>query len=104
VRVTECEVITKMEQGGQGGWPQFTLGYGLCFGHNEIKAISMAVLDRALAAETPRNPTEDQEFVLLHTDGIEAAGFCAHYKLPHYVTFQADLDQIRGIRKGGAGA
>ncbi len=25
--------------------PAFTLGYGACFGHNEVKAISMAVLD-----------------------------------------------------------
>ncbi|RLB83077.1 MAG: carbon-phosphorus lyase [Deltaproteobacteria bacterium] len=98
LRVTECEVITRMEKSKTDSRPQFTLGYGLCFGHNEIKAISMAVLDRALMSEEPKSPTEDQEFVLLHTDGIEASGFCLHYKLPHYVTFQSDLERIRKVR------
>jgi alpha-D-ribose 1-methylphosphonate 5-triphosphate synthase subunit PhnI len=99
VRVTECEVITQMEKRGPDDQPRFTLGYGLCFGHNEVKAISMAVLDRALGVETPKAPPEDQEFVLLHTDGIEASGFCLHYKLPHYVSFQADLEQMRRARE-----
>ena len=40
-------------------------------------------------------PNQDQEFVLLHVDGIESMGFCNHYKLPHYVTFQSDLDRLR---------
>ncbi|NTW37310.1 MAG: carbon-phosphorus lyase complex subunit PhnI, partial [Syntrophobacteraceae bacterium] len=90
VRVTECEVITQMGKGQADGKPQFTLGYGLCFGHNETKAICMAVLDRTLMSPNPERPTEDQEFVLLHTDGVESSGFCLHYKLPHYVSFQAD--------------
>jgi alpha-D-ribose 1-methylphosphonate 5-triphosphate synthase subunit PhnI len=99
VRVTECEVITQMGRGQADGKPQFTLGYGLCFGHNETKAICMAVLDRTLMSPNPERPTEDQEFVLLHTDGVESSGFCLHYKLPHYVSFQADLSQIRGLRE-----
>ncbi len=100
VRMTECEVITQMEMAANTDLPEFTLGYGLCLGHNEVKAISMAILDRALRSQNPGSPTEDQEFVLLHTDGIESSGFCAHYKLPHYVTFQADLDRIREARDG----
>jgi len=98
VRVTECEVITQMKKAEGDGQPRFTLGYGLCFGHNEVKAISMAVLDRTLMAENPKSPTEDHEFVLLHTDGIESSGFCLHYKLPHYVCFQADIEQLRCIQ------
>lgn len=97
VRVTECEVIARMEKSETDSKAQFTLGYGLCFGHNEVKAISMAVLDRALMSRDPQSPTEDQEFVLLHTDGIEASGFCLHYKLPHYVTFQTDREQQRMV-------
>jgi alpha-D-ribose 1-methylphosphonate 5-triphosphate synthase subunit PhnI len=97
-RVTECEVIARMDAPSPSELPQFTLGYGLCFGHNEVKAISMAILDRALMSPDPENPTQDQEFVLLHTDGVESSGFCLHYKLPHYVTFQADLSQIREVR------
>lgn len=47
VKVTEAEIISQFPE--PGGPPRYHLGYGLCFGHNEIKAISMAVLDRALA-------------------------------------------------------
>jgi alpha-D-ribose 1-methylphosphonate 5-triphosphate synthase subunit PhnI len=93
VKVTEAEVISSLESDDQG--PKFTLGYGLCFGHNETKAISMAVLDRAMQTCAPSSASEDQEFVLLHTDGVESMGFCNHFKLPHYVTFQSALDRLR---------
>jgi alpha-D-ribose 1-methylphosphonate 5-triphosphate synthase subunit PhnI len=93
VKVTEAEVIARFT--APDGTPRFTLGYGLCFGHNEVKAIAMAVLDRAMQAEEVKSPSEDQEFVLSHIDGIESMGFCTHYKLPHYVTFQSDLDRLR---------
>jgi len=93
VKATEAEIISHAMT--PEGTPKFTLGYGLCFGHNEIKAISMAVLDRAIQTEEPEAPSEDQEFVLSHVDGIESMGFCNHFKLPHYVTFQSSLDRTR---------
>jgi alpha-D-ribose 1-methylphosphonate 5-triphosphate synthase subunit PhnI len=95
--VTEVEIVASVER-AEDDEPAFSLGYGACFGHNEVKAISMAVLDRAMKTAAPHAPAEDQEFVLLHTDGIESSGFCSHFKLPHYVTFQADLDRLRGLR------
>ncbi len=55
----------------------------------------MAVLDRCMQAREPKAPAENQEFVLQHIDGIESMGFCNHYKLPHYVTFQSALDRVR---------
>ena len=61
----------------------------------------MAILDRATAAARPESPGEDEEFVLLHSDGIESSGFTAHWKLPHYVTFQSELDRLRAARRGG---
>jgi len=101
VLVTECEIVAMFEKTDEGA-PVFTLGYGACFGHNEVKAIAMAVLDRAIsvAGEKGRvaNPSEDPEFVLLHVDGIESMGFCTHYKMPHYVTFQSDMDRLRAAR------
>lgn len=97
VRVTEAEVIARLD--AEGETPKFTLGYGLCFGHNEVKAISMAVLDRAMQTTEPEMPSENQEFVLSHIDGIESMGFCSHYKLPHYVTFQSDLDRLRKVKE-----
>lgn len=98
VKVTEAEIISETRD-DSGDLPRFSLGYGLCLGHNETKAISMAVLDRATQAEEPRVPSEDQEFVLLHTEGIESMGFCNHFKLPHYVTFQSALDRLRTSRE-----
>ncbi|HLL88392.1 MAG TPA: carbon-phosphorus lyase complex subunit PhnI [Tepidisphaeraceae bacterium] len=102
VLVTECEVVAMYDQSDGGSKPTFGLGYGCCFGHNEVKAIAMAVLDRALqkgAADGPANPSEDPEFVLLHVDGIESMGFATHYKMPHYVTFQSDLDRLRATQR-----
>lgn len=93
VKVTEAEVVARFE--GSDGMPRFSLGYGLCFGQNEIKAISMAVLDRCTRSREPSCPAEDQEYVLYHIDGIEAMGFCNHWKLPHYVDFLSDLDRLR---------
>jgi alpha-D-ribose 1-methylphosphonate 5-triphosphate synthase subunit PhnI len=93
VKVTEAEVLARMQD--NDGLPKFSLGYGLCFGQNEIKAISMAILDRCTRTKNPESPAEDQEFVLYHTDGIEAMGFCNHWKLPHYVDFLSDLDRLR---------
>ena len=55
----------------------------------------MAVLDRTTRTTQPTCPAEDQEYVLYHTDGIEAMGFCNHWKLPHYVDFLSDLDRLR---------
>ncbi len=97
--VTEVEIVASVQRPEGEEKPTFSLGYGACFGHNEVKAISMAVLDRAMKSPSPHAPAEDQEFVLLHTDGIESSGFCSHFKLPHYVTFQADLDRLRDIRR-----
>ena len=98
VLVTEAEVIARLAEAE--GPARFSLGYGLCFGHNETKAIAMAVLDRAMSGGEPAAPSEDQEFVLTHVDGIESMGFCNHYKLPHYVTFQSELDRLRRIQAG----
>jgi len=98
VLMTECEVVAMYEGGDNDGPPVFTLGYGACFGHNEVKAIAMAILDRALQKgmrDGPSNPSEDPEFVLLHVDGVDSMGFARHYKMPHYVTFQSDMDRLR---------
>jgi len=97
--VTEVEIVASVQRPEGEEKPTFSLGYGACFGHNEVKAISIGVLDRAMKSPSPHAPAEDQEFVLLHTDGIESSGFCSHFKLPHYVTFQADLNRLRDIRR-----
>lgn len=97
--ITEVEIVARMRDQGKDSNAQFTLGYGICFGHNEVTAIAMATLDGAMVAENPTAPAEDEEFVLYHIDGIEASGFVAHWKLPHYVDFQASLNRIRSVRE-----
>jgi len=65
--------------------------------------MSMAILDRSLKnrefGESVDYPAQDEEFVLYHSDNVEAAGFVEHLKLPHYVDFQGELELIRKIRK-----
>ena len=103
ILVTECESVNQF-QGSRTQPAQFTRGYGLVFGQSERKAISMALVDRALRArelgeETGTAPAQDEEFVLSHCDNIQSSGFLEHIKLPHYVDFQAELELIRKPRR-----
>lgn len=83
--------------------PQLGSGYGLTFGKNERKAMSMAIIDRAMQyeefGEECKYPSQNHEFILSHSDNVEAAGFVSHLKLPHYVDFQSELTVIRRLRK-----
>ena len=100
LELTECETVSSYT--GTARPPCFTRGYGLVFGNNERKALSMSIVDRALRAkelgEPAVGPAQSPEFVLLHGDNVDASGFVQHIKLPHYVDFQADLSLIRGLR------
>ena len=100
VMVTEAEIIAQYSDGKKGSKPELALGYGLCFGQNELKAISMGILDKTMCSKAAvKAPAEDEEFVLYHIDGIESSGFVSHWKLPHYVTFQSTLDRLRKSQK-----
>ena len=105
IPVTEVEsLIVSDEEDGDGGHRSaLDVGYGLVMGDDESKAIAMSVLDHSLRADDARFPTQDQEFVLYHIDGVEATGFISHLKLPHYVTFQSKLDSAlrSAAEKGG---
>ncbi|MEQ8356146.1 MAG: carbon-phosphorus lyase complex subunit PhnI [Kiloniellaceae bacterium] len=102
ITVTECQMINQFAGSAQRP-PQFTRGYGLSFGHCERKTMAMALVDRALRAreldESIDYPAQDEEFVLYHSDNVEAAGFVQHLKLPHYVDFQSELQLVRALRR-----
>ena len=106
--LTECETVNQFT-GSRTEPAQFTRGYGLVFGQTERKAISMALVDRALRWEELGEddqgaPAQDAEFVLYHCDNIQATGFLEHIKLPHYVDFQSELELVRKLRRdAGAG-
>jgi alpha-D-ribose 1-methylphosphonate 5-triphosphate synthase subunit PhnI len=101
IELTECEMVNQFA-GSKTEPPQFTRGYGLAFGHSERKAMAMSLVDRALRAselgETVESPAQQQEFVLSHSDSLEASGFVQHLKLPHYVDFQSELELVRRMR------
>jgi len=106
VRVTEVEAIEDLD-GADEERTRFDVGYGLCFGHNEKKAIAMANLD--IACHRDRRGTGDEagdgagaseleQSILMTTDGLDASGFLEHLKLPHYVTFRSMIDRKMAMR------
>jgi alpha-D-ribose 1-methylphosphonate 5-triphosphate synthase subunit PhnI len=107
ITVTECEMINQFK-GSADVPPQFTRGYGLGFGQCERKTMSMALVDRSLRAgelgEERVAPAQDEEFVLSHSDNVQATGFVEHLKLPHYVDFQSELVLLRRLRANAAKA
>ena len=107
IEITECEMVNQFA-GSKTEPPKFTRGYGLAFGHSERKAMAMSLVDRALRAEELgediESPAQMQEFVLSHSDSLEASGFVQHLKLPHYVDFQSELELVRKMRANQSGA
>lgn len=97
VRVSQAEVASAKESGA------LALGFCATLGWNEVKVIAGATLDLNMDGAPKGSPVEE-EFVLYHTEPVEASGFCLHFKLPHHVTFQSSLDALRGARAGAGGA
>src|ERR1700688_3275824 len=102
IALTECQMVNQFK-GSATEAPCFTRGYGLAFGQSERKTMSMALVDRALRAgelgEEIVAPAQDEEFVMSHSDNVQATGFVEHLKLPHYVDFQSELGLLRKLRK-----
>lgn len=99
IPVTEVESVFPVGQKKEGREQMgFELGCGMVIGRLESKAIAISVLDFSLEHGDEGFPTQDDEFVLYHIDGVEATGFVSHLKLPHYVTFQSKLDSVRSTR------
>ncbi len=108
IAMTEVEGVNHAETGvGGGGHANLEreesqkgmiLGYGATFGQNERKAIAMSILDMGLNIPGNSGPAADEEFVLQHCDAVESSGFVEHLKLPHYVTFQSQLERMRFSR------
>jgi len=102
IELTDCQMVNHFA-GSATMPPQFTRGQGLVFGHGERKAMAMSLVDRVLRAdefdEQATSPAQDSEFVLSHGDNVEASGFVQHLKLPHYVTFESELQLVRQLRE-----
>ena len=94
IEVTACESAGIFEKQSDNR-VQLTTGFGFCFGFNETKAISMSIIDLSLYNSKysigEREIAGDFEMMMHHIDGVDSMGFTNHFKLPHYVTFQSDL-------------
>jgi alpha-D-ribose 1-methylphosphonate 5-triphosphate synthase subunit PhnI len=88
VRVSQVEIISKTKH--------LELGFSATFGWNEVKVIAAATLDITSSQPNPSSASTE-EFILYHTEPVESSGFCIHFKLPHYVTFQSALDTYRRV-------
>ncbi len=103
IRVTACEAIGSFNKDPKDGKLRLATGFGFCIGCNETKAIAMSILDMAMhhpgysvgGVDIAANP----EIIIHHVDGIESMGFANHFKLPHYVTFQADLQVLQKAKE-----
>lgn len=96
VKVSQSEVVDKK-------FEKLGIGYAATFGWNEVKCIAAATLDLNSPGAEKGSATEE-EFFLYHTEGVESSGFCIHFKLPHYVTFQSSLDAMRDAKAKKAAA
>ncbi|SMX27650.1 Alpha-D-ribose 1-methylphosphonate 5-triphosphate synthase subunit PhnI [Pelagimonas phthalicica] len=94
VKVSQAEVVSKKSE-------KLNLGFAATFGWNEVKCISAATLDLN-SGGAPKGSATEEEFFLYHTEGVESSGFCIHFKLPHYVTFQSSLDAMRDAKAKNA--
>ncbi len=95
VRVSSSEIVTNFAGDPQD--PRLDLGFSATLGWNEVKVIAASMLD--LSMERSSHPSQTPEFVLYHTEPVEGSGFCIHFKLPHYVTFQSSLEAMRDVKK-----
>jgi alpha-D-ribose 1-methylphosphonate 5-triphosphate synthase subunit PhnI len=78
IRVTECQMVNQFK-GSASAPPQFTRGYGLVFGQSERKAMAMSLVRSGAAraesfGEDLVAPAQDEEFVISHSDNVQATG------------------------------
>lgn len=96
--VTAAHVVFPGKASLQDQRHDLTFGYGLALGGDERKAIAMAIVDENLSERQDAGTlTHDDEFVLNNIDSVEASGFVEHLKMPHYVSFQADIQRTNRI-------
>lgn len=103
IRVTACETVGSFNRDPKDGKVRLSVGFGFCFGFNETKAIAMSILDLAMSHKTHSVGGSDiatnPEIIIHHVDAVESMGFTNHFKLPHYVTFQADLHVFKSAKE-----
>jgi alpha-D-ribose 1-methylphosphonate 5-triphosphate synthase subunit PhnI len=103
VRVSEVVSFHSLTRAGE--LPRhLDVGYGMCFGHNERKAISMAGVDILLGHhEGTERAAGLQHDVLLTLDGVDITGYAEHQKLPHHAEYRSVLERATAAAAHQAG-
>jgi alpha-D-ribose 1-methylphosphonate 5-triphosphate synthase subunit PhnI len=106
---TSAEIALYAVHEGGAADDRFTRGVGATVGRIERRAIAAAMVDATTthagtAPGVARAPHDDREFLSIVCEGQESSGFVEHLKLPHYVTFAADLDRVRAARRARSDA
>jgi len=108
IRITVCETVGSFSPDPKDGELRLAVGFGFCFGFNETKAIAMSILDLAMNHKGysvgGHSIAGDLEIIVHHIDAIESMGFTNHFKLPHYVTFQADQQVFKKAKENNDSA
>lgn len=103
ITITACEVVlfrVGHDESGEHVDSRFTLGIGVTVGVLEKRAIAAGILDacvtrtRATPPPGPLAPYNSEEWLLAMCDGFGTTGLVEHFKLPHHVTFTADLERV----------
>ncbi|MEM7672597.1 MAG: carbon-phosphorus lyase complex subunit PhnI [Verrucomicrobiota bacterium] len=94
INVTECEMVGRGSSGGKKSPPYYSVGYGLCFGQNETKAICMGKLENAMRTPDETRPPNDPEFILYHSDATEAAGEIRSLLMPGHTDFTSQSRDV----------
>ncbi|MEU4657538.1 carbon-phosphorus lyase complex subunit PhnI [Streptomyces sp. NPDC023723] len=99
VRVSEVQTFHSLPRAGELR-QHLDVGYGICLGHNERKAISMAGLDLLLAHHEGDPDAADLQYdVLLTLDGLDSTGYVQHLKLPHHVEYRSVLERAQAAHQ-----
>ncbi len=103
IKLTECVMVNRGRNVSPKKKAVLERGYGLVFGQNERKAVSISLLDRSFedagvkdlsSTEKAACPGCDQAFVLPHSDTVETSGFVQHLTFPQHVDFHAELSAM----------
>lgn len=75
--------------------PAMRIGYGLCFGQNETKAICMGMLDNGMRDESTGQA--HKEFVLYHTEAADNSGFIRSMTNAFHSATEAEAFRVRSV-------
>ena len=101
IQITECQMINQFKGSAEETGeihPRLRADLRTLRAQGHVHGPGRSGPARPRIRRTGQSAARDEEFVLYHTDNVEASGFVQHLKLPHYVDFQGELGTVRHLR------